>query len=403
MQSKGDMTDPKIFYRELDALLATIRIEPSQGNIIPRVIEILTTTFGDKLHIRNGRIYEQRGDEFVLVYPPKASPHWRKKLAMNSNVVRLVAKHRSYIYDAPELNNAFLANPETAPNASTAIWVHNQEKQWLIIFELTKNWVREEVSLFLNAVRTSLNYRLFTDVIGGSLRQAVEIQKSLLPKRSLIVKGYDIFGHSQPAELVGGDFYDYHDYEDGAFSVSIGDASGHGIPAALLVRDVVIGLRMGLAKEMRLLHTLRKLNTVIQRSTYSTSFVSLFIGEFEKDGHLFYVNAGHPGPILVDADGDDELEATGITLGFLPEIQLSRSHALMPPGSVLVMFSDGIIEREKENEEQFGVKRLKKLIRRNSKKSAKEICNIIFNEVFNFADRTTWEDDATVVVVKRSG
>ncbi len=395
------MTDPKTFYRELDALLATIRIEPSHGDLVPRVIEILTTTFGDKLHICNGRIYEQRGDEFVLVYPPNASSRWQKKLPVDSDVVRLVATHRSYIYDTPELNNALLAEPVTSPNASTAIWVHNQEKQWLIIFELMENWIREEISLFLNAVRTSLNYRLFTDIIGGSLQQAVEIQKSLLPKRSLIVEGYDIFGLSQPAELVGGDFYDYHDYEDGAFSVSIGDASGHGIPAALLVRDVVIGLRMGLAKEMRLLHTLRKLNTVIQRSTYSTNFVSLFIGEFEKDGHLFYVNAGHPGPILITADGDEELDATGITLGFLPEIRLSRSHALMPPGSVLVMFSDGIIERERENEQQFGIPRLKKLVRKNHKKTAKEICKIIFNEVFNFADRTTWEDDATVVVVKR--
>jgi phosphoserine phosphatase RsbU/P len=394
------MTDPKIFYRELDDLLAAIRIDRSQNGLIPRVTSFLESTFAEQLHIANGRMYEQRGDEFLLVHPKKHPAHWIKSLSDQSQVIKLAEKHRSYIYDDPQLSATFYRSGAAWPHV-TAIWVHDQEKKWVIIFELTNAWVREEVSLFLNAVRTSLNYRLFTDIIGGHLEQAVEIQKSLLPKSSLQVEGYDIYGNSQPAELVGGDFYDYHDYQDGTFSVSIGDASGHGIPAALLVRDVVIGLRMGLAKDMRILHTLQKLNTVIQRSTYSTNFVSLFVGEIEEDGHLFYANAGHPGPILITDEDDEELPATGITLGFLPEIKMARSHASLPPGGVLVMFTDGIIERETENEEQYGTDRLKKLVRKHRSKSAKELSGIVFKDVFDFGQRTAWEDDATVVVVKR--
>ena len=394
------MTDPKVFYRELDKLLAAIRTDQSKDGLIPKVLALLETTFAEQLHLANGRIYEQRGDDFILVFPKKRPANWKRLLSQDSPVIRLAFKHRSYIYDAPELSGEFYTAGPACPHV-TAIWVHNQEKQWLIIFELTTAWVREEVSLFLNAVRTSLNYRMFTDIIGGHLEQAVEIQKSLLPKRSLQADGYDIFGHSQPAELVGGDFYDYHDYQDGSFSVSIGDASGHGIPAALLVRDVVIGLRMGLAKDMRIVHTLQKLNTVIQRSTYSTNFVSLFIGEFEEDGHLFYANAGHPAPLLIADKADEELPATGITLGFLPEIKLSRSHALLPANSVLVMFTDGIIERENENEELYGSERLKILIRTHRKKSAKEICDLVFKDVFDFGQRTAWEDDASIVVVKK--
>lgn len=394
------MTDPKTFYRKLDNLLAAIRIDQSQGDLVPHVMKLLESTFADQLHIANGRIYEQRGEAFLLVYPKKPPSAWQPSLPAQSKVVRLAAKHRSYIYDDPSLSADFYKQREARPYV-TAIWVHNQDQNWMLIFELTKSWEREEVSLFSNAVRTSLNYRLFTDIIGGSLRQAVEIQKSLLPKRALEVKGYDIYGHSQPAELVGGDFYDYHDYQDGAFSVSIGDASGHGIPAALLVRDVVIGLRMGLARDMRLVHTLRKLNTVIQRSTYSTNFVSMFIGEIEEDGHLFYVNAGHPGPLLITSDGAQELSATGITLGFLPDIKLGRSHAMLPPDSVLILFTDGIIERENENEEQYDTQRLINLVNKIREKSAKDISQTIFKDVFNFAHSTAWVDDATVVVVKR--
>ncbi|MBN1465618.1 PP2C family protein-serine/threonine phosphatase [candidate division KSB1 bacterium] len=393
------MTDPKTFYRELDALLATIRLEPSEGDLIPHVVDILEKTFAIPLNIQKGRIYEQRGQDFILTYPAGPHAEWKKSFSAESETIRLAALHRSYIYDQPELNQSFFNKPQQ-PAQQAAIWVHNQEEHWMIVFQLAAGWVREEVSLFLNAVRTSLNYRLFTDVIGGHLEQAVKIQKSLLPKQSPKIRGYDIYGHSEPAELVGGDFYDYHDYEDGSFSFSIGDASGHGIPAALLVRDVVIGLRMGLAKELRLIHTLQKLNSVIQRSTFSTNFVSLFIGEIESDGHLFYANAGHPAPILVTPKGHHELEATGITLGFLPEINISRSHIHIPRDSVLVMVTDGIIERQAENEEQYDA-RLQKSVMENRQKSAKKICDLIFEDAFIFGNRTKWKDDATVVVIKR--
>lgn len=395
------MTDPKLFYREMDALLATIRIEPSEGNLISNVISILETTFAATLNIECGRIYERRGQEFVLVYPNDKFSNWSATLSNESDTIQLALKHRSYIYDDPNLNRSFFkASPEFAPN-QTAILVHNQDEQWMIVFQLKPGWVREETSLFLNAVRTSLNYRLFTDTIGGRLEQAVQIQKSLLPKNSPKLEGYEIYGHSQPAELVGGDFYDYYDFEDGTIGISIGDASGHGIPAALLVRDVVIGLRMGLAKDHRLVYTLKKLNSVIQRSTYSTNFVSLFIGEIENDGHLFYANAGHPAPILITPNGTFDLDATGITLGFLPDIPISRLHAHIPPDSTFVMFTDGIIERENDSDELYERERLKELITANQQKSAKDLCDLIFANVFEYGNKTAWHDDATVVVIKR--
>ena len=80
--------------------------------------------------------------------------------------------------------------------------------------------------------------------------------------------------------------------------LSIGDASGHGLPAALLVRDVVTGMRMGIEKELKVAHVFEKLNRVIHRSRLSSRFVSVFYGELEADGNLVYVNAGHQPPIL---------------------------------------------------------------------------------------------------------
>ena len=397
------MVDPKVFYRELDAFLAKIRIDRSHEDFLPFILSELERNFGERLHFGQGRLYERRGKEFVLIYPrtEAESREWAQRLDMESEVVRLAYKHRSYIYDNLPLNRAFRAGDEPYEKISVAILVHNPERQWLIVFQLEEGWVREEISLFLNAVRTSLNYRLFSEAMGGRFEQAVQIQKSLLPRKAPSVEGYQIFGHSEPAEFVGGDFYDYFQFDDVNFGVALGDASGHGFPAALLVRDVVIGLRMGLAREMRIVYTIEKLNQVIQRSTYSTNFVSLFVGEIEWDGHLFYVNAGHPAPFLVAGKEIHDLPATGITLGFMPEISLNRAYIHMEPGSTLVIYTDGIIERLDEKDQHFGIDRLKKLVKKNIDLSAEGLVNLIFNAVYDYGGRTQWEDDATVVVIKR--
>ncbi|RPH94421.1 MAG: hypothetical protein EHM72_15605 [Calditrichaeota bacterium] len=395
------MTDPKSFYRELDALLATIRIERSQGNLLITVISLIERSFGDRLHIGGGRLYELRGGEFILIHPELPSSLLATQISRENQAIRLAAKHRSYIYDQPDLNRPFYSADFSAIPNTTAVWIHNQGRHWLMVFELLPGWEREEISLLLNSVRLSLNYRLFADIIGSSLEQAAEIHKSLFPGNPIKIPGYEIHAISKSAEMIGGDFFDYYDNEDGTFGLSIGDASGHGIPAALLVRDVVIGLRMGLALDLRLVHTLKKLNAVIQRSTYSTCFVSLFVGELENDGHLFYTNAGHPGPILVTSNSAVTLDATGIALGFFPELKVARSHVHIPPDGVLVMYTDGIIERESAPEIQFGVDSLKQLVIKNRRASAQELCQTIIQQVHEYGQKSSWQDDATVVVIKR--
>jgi phosphoserine phosphatase RsbU/P len=397
------MTDPKIFYRELDALLAKIRIEKGGENFLVNIVEELEKSFNQRLNINHGRIYELRGDEFVLIHPvyETRKKFYAERLPQASDVIQLAFKNRSYIYDNPGMNLKFGKYDNKVYLINAVFLVHSTDRQWLIVFELNEGWVREEISLFINSVRTAINYRLFSEFMGNVMEKAAEIQRSLLPQQVPDVKGYQISARSQPAELVGGDFYEYFDMHDGTFGVSIGDASGHGFPAALLVRDVVVGLRMGLATEFRTVYTLKKLNEVIQRSTYATNYVSLFLGEIEAGGHLFYVNAGHPGPFLVSGDSVKQLEATGISLGFLPEIDLHRNYVRIERNSVLLLYSDGIIERMGDKEEMFGTQRLIDLLKANQYKETKEILDIVFDAVYKFGNRTSWEDDATMVVIKR--
>lgn len=397
------MNDPKTFYRELDSIIARIDTEKSDSNFFFTIISELKHKFGKTLSIDQIFIYEQRGEDFVLLKDGRDS----KVLPINDHLngemkaVKSVLKHGSYIYDHPDLLNAFQFPPEMNNIVPAAIVIYSPEGNWLMVFGLQTGWIREEITLFLNALRTAFNYRLFSDMIRTEYERAEQIQRSLLPKERPEVAGYQIYGQSLAAERVGGDFYEYYQFDEDYFGAAIGDASGHGLPAALLVRDVVIGLRMGLTNEMRTVHTLKKLNQVIQRSTYSTNFVSLFIGEIENDGNLFYVNAGHPPPFLVSGKNITDLEATGITLGFLSEISLRRAYLKLESNSVLVMYTDGIIERENSGEEQFDVKRLKQLVVKNQSRSAREIVQLIYRTVFAFGEKTSWKDDATLVVIKK--
>ncbi|MDZ7271146.1 MAG: PP2C family protein-serine/threonine phosphatase [candidate division KSB1 bacterium] len=399
------MAEPKSFYRELDAILGKIRIGKRGENFLSQILAELTERFGDALQLSSSHLYELRGNEFVLLKSYRAFGDRRiaARLAADNEAVRRIVGNGSFIFDDPALARLLQSEPGAGQYAVPAgIYVHSSDRQWLFIFELKSGWVREEVLLFLNAVRMALNYRLFAETLNTELQQAARIQQSLLPKGTPQVNGYEIAGCSRPAELVGGDFYDFFQFDEDSFGVAVGDASGHGLVAALLTRDVVVGLRMGLAKEMRIVHTLEKLNQVMQAAAYPTTFVSLFVGEVEWDGHFFYVNAGHPPPFIVSDGEYKDLPATGVPLGFLPQLQANRAYAYLERGSVLVVYSDGIIERVNSEGEQFGIARLKELVREQRGSSAQDIVRVVFERVFEFGNRTPWEDDATLVVIKRA-
>ncbi len=396
------MLDPKIFYRKLDSILSKIGLEKSGKDFLFLIVNELEKTFGEDLKISNGRIYEERGNEYVLVSQLSES---LKKVAQqipaSSNALQALLKTKTYIFDNPSLTIDKSVNSHKEYRIPAAILIRGTEATWIFIFDLKSGWIREEIEFCLNAVRTVLNYRLVSEAAKNEVEQAAHIQQSLLPAVPPEFQGFKIAGHSQPAELVGGDLYDYFNFDNEVLGVTIGDASGHGLPAALLVRDVVTGLRMGLEKHMKMVYTFKKLNKVIYQSVYSTRFISLFYAEIEKDGEVLFVNAGHPSPLLYNGKNFTELESTGLIFGALPEIQLSRGYAVMKPGDVLILYTDGIIERKNSSLEEFSLERLKKVIANSYEKSPIEIKDEIFNASFNFADGAEWEDDATLVVIKR--
>jgi sigma-B regulation protein RsbU (phosphoserine phosphatase) len=237
--------------------------------------------------------------------------------------------------------------------------------------------------------------------VRGRFQQAAEIQQSLLLEEAPAFAGYSIACRSVPTEEVGGDFYDFVSLGEGMLGIAIGDASGHGLPAALLVRDVVTGLRMGIEKDLKIAPVFERLNRVVHRSNLTSRFVSVFYGELAANGNLIYVNAGHQPPLLFSNRGIESLDIGGTVVGPLPEVAFERGVIRVPRDSTLLMCTDGILERRGADGEFFGEERLVELVGRHRREEARDVVDRVYSEVWEFGGGRAWEDDATLVIVRR--
>ena len=396
------LSNPKDFYRKLDTFLSEI-YQIGSENVLSVVLKELVNFLGKDLNILNGRLYELDVEQFVLIQCINLdeSCSLDKTLSLDNEAVQLVLQNGSYIFNDPRIS--LLIETETKYDLSTpvAFFIQREDEKWLFVFELQPGWEREEIDFSLNTIRKVLNARISSDIFQNYLHQAELIQRSLLPKSPPKIEGFDIAGKSISTDIVGGDLYDFIEFDEDTFGVAIGDASGHGLPAALLVRDVVTGLRMGLEKEMKLTRALEKLNRVIHRSTLSTSFISLFYVEIETNGNMVYSNAGHPPPLIVSGYDVQTLEQGGFVLGPMPDVKLKRGFAALTPGSNLILYSDGLIERMNRFGVPYEMERLTKTVLEFQHLPAEELVNLIIESAYNFGNRSKWKDDVTVVVVKR--
>jgi sigma-B regulation protein RsbU (phosphoserine phosphatase) len=380
--------EAKPLYRRLDSLFGGLDPTRPQGQLVESFLGELFHALRDDLHLRGAALYAERRDEFELLHT-LGSGTFDETLDPKGALLDLVFRHLTYVF---------------ATKSQAAVVVGRRPKRHVMLFELGPRWVMEELDFALNTVRAALGSRLVDEHVRGNLEQAAQIQQSLLLDEPPPFAGFDIACRSVAAEEVGGDFYDFHSFGDELLGVAIGDASGHGLPAALLVRDVVTGLRMGIEREMKVAYVFRKLNRVIHKSNLSSRFISVFYGELEPDGTLVYVNAGHPPPLLLDAHGAAHALATGGTvIGPLPDARFRRGHARLSPGSTLVMCTDGILERRDAQGEFFGEARLERVVRDNTEAGAAAMLERIYEAALAFGDDRPWEDDASVVVVQRPG
>lgn len=261
-----------------------------------------------------------------------------------------------------------------------------------------------QLSLAFNNMVPELKERV---AMKSSLEVAQQVQQSLLPMEDPDFPGADIAATSQYCDETGGDYYGFipRTTPDGdSLVVAVGDVSGHGIPAALMMSSARAYLHSHAHSGGRLDNVVQSANALLHKDMdMSGRFMTLFLLELNADGVLRWVRAGHDPALLYDPARDDfeELEGEGLPLGVLEGGEYQLQEMDKPaPGSIIVVGTDGIWETHSPDGEMFGKERLMDLVREHKDQSSKEIIQTLVNEIDAFRDSSERLDDITVAVVK---
>jgi serine phosphatase RsbU (regulator of sigma subunit) len=232
---------------------------------------------------------------------------------------------------------------------------------------------------------------------------ASEIQQRFLPASAPIVAGYELQGISFPCYEIGGDYYDFIHREDGKLVVALGDVSGKGTAAALLMSSLHAAVHAQADIHNSLAKTIGAVNRYLVESIPANRFVTLFYAELDpKNGALAFLNAGHNPPLIVHAGGTmEQLAAGGLPLGIMPNADFREGNTKLHPGDVLVIYSDGVSEATNPAGEEFGPTRLYEVVARNLDASAGGIRDRIESALTKFCQGTPAADDITLVICKR--
>jgi serine phosphatase RsbU (regulator of sigma subunit)/ketosteroid isomerase-like protein len=246
--------------------------------------------------------------------------------------------------------------------------------------------------------------RIERERIEQELRVARRIQQASLPKETPTLAGWQISPFYQPAREVGGDFYDFFELEDGRVGVVVGDATGKGIPAALLAEATSNMLR---AVAQALDSTspgkvLERVNETLLARIPPNMFVTCFYAILEPEsGNLTYANAGHDLPYLHRNGEAEELRARGMPLGLMPGRGYEEKKTILEAGKSALFYSDGLVEAHDPKGKMFGFPRLRALVAEHAQE--RSLGDFLMEELYSFVgDGWEQEDDITLLTLKRS-
>jgi sigma-B regulation protein RsbU (phosphoserine phosphatase) len=233
---------------------------------------------------------------------------------------------------------------------------------------------------------------------------AREVQRMLLPRELPAVSGFELAASTTPAEEVGGDLFDFIPMDDGSLAFCLGDVSGKGLPASLLMANMQATVRGQAPASLSPGECLRRTNRLLYLNTTSEKFVTAFYGVIDPEsGSLSYSNAGQDKPLLLSPDGAVEaLEGGGIMLGITDDFLYPEMTAEIPAGSALVVYTDGVTEAENGKGEMFGEQRLRDALRRLCRENAEGIRLGVLAALEAFTGDVKQGDDITVLVMRRS-
>jgi len=405
-QSKKKRTflNPRSLQKKL---IEAVHAMGSDGDAVANVGTLLRSLVDDEvIPVIGGRIWVRDDDEYRLIdrYGGRKPIPEGFRVRADEEIFRLVRDCGSCFVQPtdPAYNRELEAMLGVRDYAAISF---GPDGDYLLSLDVTSKKFedRDEILSFLSILRHVVNQRFEKEEFESMIREARDVQTSILPKTIPSLRDYDIWGESHPAEKekVGGDLFDLIPIDDGGLVVVIADASGHGLPAALMARDVRTAVHMGVIGEIKVTRMVRRINRIVCDQAPTGRFISMFYGEIDRLDQLIYTAAGHPA-LLLSGGEFRSLREGGPVLGVHPEANYARGGAVLRPGDILFLYTDGLNEARDAAGEVFGEERLRELLLANRHLPAREIVRRLLGEVARFSGGVK-DDDQTLVVVKRRG
>lgn len=292
--------------------------------------------------------------------------------------------------------------------------IQNESKGILLLGEKLNRepYTQEDLDLLSSlgnlAIISLENARLFKEAIEkqkleDELQIAREIQKGLLPSVLPTIPSLDIAATNLSSKQVGGDYYDVIEAGKGRYVLAIGDVSGKGTPASLLMANLQATIRALVPLDIPLDELTARVNDLMCQNTGADKFITFFWGFIDvKDMSFTYVNAGHNYPYVIRSDRSVEyLDKGGMILGVMPTTTpYEQGRVSLRSGDLLLFYTDGVSEAMNKDGQDYGEGRLEAVLFANLDRSAEEIMNHIHEDIMRFARDTQQSDDITMMVVK---
>jgi serine phosphatase RsbU (regulator of sigma subunit)/ketosteroid isomerase-like protein len=265
--------------------------------------------------------------------------------------------------------------------------------------KIAEEWSADIVTPFLEEIERQARER---ERVEQDLRVAQRIQQASLPEEVPELEGWQINPYYQPAREVGGDFYDFLELEDSRLGLVVGDATGHGVPAALVMSTTCGMLRAVALSVDSPGQVLARVNEALSARIPQNMFVTCFYAILDlKNGSLRYANAGHDLPYVQRGSDAEELMARGMPLGLMPGMSYEERKTILEAGEAALFYSDGLVEAHNPGGEMFGFPRLRSLLAEHDDEGL--LVNFLVDELHSFTGYG-WEqeDDITLVTLQRS-
>lgn len=232
------------------------------------------------------------------------------------------------------------------------------------------------------------------------------VQRALLPQSMPVISGVEVAAFSRPAEIIGGDYFDFFRFRDGTHGLVIADVSGHGVSAGMLMSSLQTAMRTMAPDTDSPAEILERINRFYIHNIHFTTFVTVFLARYDSDKReLTYVNSGHNPPAIFrrNAGQIDWLMRTAPAVG-LAETYFPRTETVQfAEGDVLLLYTDGVTEAFNLDQEQFGQERLVEFLQNAADLSASDMLQVVRQGIHAYSGNTPLADDLTLIALKISG